>query len=87
MHKKLTEQDIANIMGVNINGYTVEKARVKDGEFSDSNHYGIVLAVNEHGHHVTWQFHLADGWIPEVYWGHYHLENWETAIDDYNSRS
>jgi hypothetical protein len=84
--RKLTEHDIANIIGLNINGYTVEKARVKRGAFSDSDCYGIILAVSGSGRYVTWQFHFADGWVPEAYWGHYFMEDREAVLRDFDTR-
>jgi len=84
--RKLTEQDVTDIIGWNTGGFTVEKARVKGGDCTDSDHYGIILAVNGLGHHVTWQYHLDEG-LPQVYWGHYYLEDREAALKDYETRS
>lgn len=72
-----------NILGVSIDGYIIEKARIKGGGFSDSDHYGILLAKNEAGHYVTWQFHLDDG-FPMAYWGHYFNQNYDAALSDFN---
>ena len=84
--RKLTEQDMANVIGLNVSGYTVEQARIKGGNYSDSDHYGITLAKNSRGHYVTWQFHLNEGDKPSMYWGHYFGEGEEKALDDYNKR-
>ena len=83
--RKLTERDIAAVIGIKQSGYTIERARAKDGEFSDSDHYGIVLAQSEGGRWVTWQFHF-DGEEPSFYWGRYHMENQEAAFKDYENR-
>lgn len=83
MHK-LTEQDLLSIVGVANAGYTVENARMKGGEFTDSDHYGIALAKSQSGRYATWQFHFEDG-EPDFYWGHYFLSR-EVAIQDYETR-
>jgi len=83
--RKLTEQDINGVISTINSNYTIKKARVKGGEFSDSDHYGIVLAQNKNGDFVTWQFHLIDE-IPSFYWGHYHMNNETAAIDDFETR-
>jgi len=84
--RKLTEQDLTALIGTVQSGYTIRRARVKEGTFSDSDHYGIVLAEceSESGLWVTWQFHLEDE-KPSIYWGHY-LESEETALADYEAR-
>ena len=83
--RKLTEQDMAAVIGRAHCGYTIERARVKTGEFSDSDHYGIVLARSDSGKYVTWQFHLIDE-QPSYYWGRYHMENQEAAFKDFETR-
>jgi len=80
------KSDLTNIIGRKFKGHKVEKARVKRGEFRDSDHYGIVLAKNSHGHYVTWQFHLDENDTPNVYWGHYFLEDRDKAIKDFDTR-
>lgn len=82
--RKLTQQDLDNLIGKTYNGYMILKARIKGGEFSDSDHYGIALGRNSRSLYVTWQFHL-DGEAPDFYWGHY-LDNEAAAVADYNSR-
>ena len=47
--RKLTEQDIANITGSTLHGYHVEAARIKQGPFIDSDHYGFILGKNSNG--------------------------------------
>jgi len=85
--RKLNEQDMAEIKGITIQGYTIESARIKLGQFSDSDHYGIVLGrMNPKGHYVTWQFHLDENGKPVMYWGHYFMEDQEAAIRDFNTR-
>lgn len=85
--RALTEADTSNIIGVNINGYIVERARIKEGEFTDSDHYGIILAKHEvTGDYVTWQFHLTGSEIPEAYWGHYFNHDDEGAFKDFDLR-
>ena len=83
--RKLTESDLTAIVGTVNSGYTILRARVKDGSYSDSDNYGIVLARNAKGSYVTWQFHL-EGDTPELYWGHF-VDNEESAVADYESRS
>ena len=36
--RRLTEQDIENIVGTTIKGYCVEAARIREGPYSDSDH-------------------------------------------------
>jgi hypothetical protein len=83
MIRKLTEQDITAIIGTTVKGYVVEKAHIKMGSFTDSDHYGILLGKDSSGY-VTWQFHYDDGEL-SVYWGHY-ISDLNAAIKDYNTR-
>jgi len=83
--RKLTNEDIAGVIGTKNANCTIEKARVKGGEFIDSDHYGIVLAQSESGNFITWQFHLVDG-KPEYYWGHYFMVNGAAAVKDFKTR-
>ena len=83
--RRLKENDLAGVVGTVNAGYTIQQARIKSGEFSDSDHYGIALARSDRGKYVTWQFHL-EGETPEMYWGRY-TDNEETAIADYESRT
>ena len=83
--RKLTEHDIATVVGTTNSGYTIIKARIKDGTFSDSDHYGFVLAKNATDNYVTWQFHLDDE-VPNYYWGHYFSEDEKAALEDYQVR-
>lgn len=82
--RKLTEQDLANLIGTVNAGFTIKRARVKGGRFTDSDHYGIVLARNAIGTFATWQFHLEDE-TPSYYWGHF-IEDKQTAVSDYETR-
>ena len=92
--RKLTGHDMANIIGTTVSMYHIETvsmyhiedARVKRGNFSDSDHYGILLGRNANGNYVTWQFHLEDDEQVNVYWGHYFNEDREAAIDDFHWR-
>lgn len=84
--RKLTETDFKNIIGTMVEGYRVEAARVKRGEFTDSDHYGILFGKNDSGNYVTWQWHLLEDESVSVYWGHYHMENREVALRDYENR-
>ena len=84
--RKLTEQDLAAIIGTTQAGYTIQKARVKGGEFIDSDHYGIALGHCSHtGLNVTWQWHLDEKERPDFYWGHY-IECPKKALLDYETR-
>ena len=81
--RKLTGQDIANLMGTSINGNHVCGARIKHGDCTDSDHYGIILAKSKSERYITWQLHLNEDETPDVYWGHYFEENREAAIHDF----
>lgn len=68
--RKLTEQDINSAIGTNNAGFTIIQAKIKRGNFSDSDHYGIALGRNENGYYVTWQFKLNnDNTEFDFYWG------------------
>jgi len=77
---------MTSIIGMKFSGYTVEDVRIKYGSFTDGDHYGIILAKNSKGYYATWQCHLDENDKPTVYWGHYHMENRDAAIRDYNTR-
>jgi hypothetical protein len=83
--RRLSGYDTSSIIGREVEGYEVIKARIKGGPFSDSDCYGIILCVNKSGRYVTWQFHLADE-EPKTYWGRYHMENREAAYLDFDAR-
>jgi len=84
--RKLTEQDLVAVVGTTYKGYTILQARVKGGIYTDSDHYGIVLAQSESekGLFVTWQWHLQDE-KPTYYWGHYEADP-KAALADYEAR-
>ena len=82
--RKLIEKDLTALVGTVHSGFTIERARVKGGRFSDSDHYGIMLGRNEGGNWVTWQFHIEDG--VQIYWGHY-IDSEEKALADYEART
>lgn len=84
--RQLTECDIQNITGSTIAGYVVETARIKNGPFTDSDHYGFILARNAHDHYVTWQFHLLSDGSVSAYWGHYFQEDRAAAVRDFDTR-
>lgn len=84
--RRLTQHDIAAIVGSVIKGYRVEAARIKDGPFTDSDHYGYILGRNAKGHYVTWSFHLLDDESVSVYWGHYFMEDRDAAVLDFDVR-
>lgn len=84
--RKLTNTDLTNIAGSMVEGYEVEAVRVKRGEFSDSDHYGIILGRNTNGNYVRWQFHLLEDDSLSAYWGRYFMENREDALRDYDIR-
>ena len=83
--RKLTGQDMANLAGTTIKGHKIRGCRIKQGNCTDSDHYGIILAESESGKFVTWQFHL-EGEQPDIYWGHYFMEDYEAALYDFNHR-
>jgi len=84
--RKLTEQDLSFIAGITFHGYYVENIRIKQGGFTDSGHYGVILGRNTKGHYATWQFHLDEKDDPTFYWGHYFMEDKESAVHDFHSR-
>jgi len=84
MIRKLTDRDLSDLVGAILHGYHVEDARIKQGSFSDSDHYGIILGRNANGNYVTWQFHFDDEEL-SVYWGHY-LADKDAALHDFNTR-
>lgn len=84
--RKLTEQDIEKIVGSNVSGYHVENARIKNGPFYDSDHYGFILGRNDAGQYVTWQFHLLEDGSVTAYWGHYFMEDYNSAMRDFYNR-
>jgi hypothetical protein len=84
--RKLTDVDMENILGTIVKGYHVESVRVKRGNCTDSDHYGIIFGKNQNAHYVTWQFHLDEDETVNPYWGHYHMENREAALRDYENR-
>lgn len=84
--RRLTESDLATIIGNTVEGYHVEAARIKDGPCTDSDHYGFILGKNDRGHYVTWRFHLLDDGSVSVYWGHYFMGDQDAAIRDFYDR-
>ena len=84
--RKLTDTDMANILGSTVKGYHVESVRVKRGNCIDSDHYGIILGKSAEGYYVTWQFHLDENESVNPYWGHYFMEDREAALRDYDER-
>lgn len=86
MMRKLTDTDMENILGSIVSGYRVENVRVKRGNCTDSDHYGILLGKSDDGHYVTWQFHLDEDEKVNPYWGHYFMEYSDAALKDYNDR-
>lgn len=84
--RKLTEQDLAKVIGGSIEGYRIEAAKIKQGPFTDSDHYGFLLGRNAVDEYVTWQFHLLDDDSVYTYWGHF-IGSWEEALRDFNARS
>lgn len=84
--RKLTEEDLSKIIGSMVKGYRVEAARIKQGPFIDSDHYGFILGQNSKGQYVTWEFHLMEDESVSVYWGHYIMDR-EEALRDFDARS
>ena len=84
--RKLTEDDLGRIAGSTVSGYLVEDARIKNGPFHDSDHYGYLLGRNAAGQYVTWQFHLLEDGSVSAYWGHYFMEDREAAVRDFYTR-
>ena len=85
--RKLTGQDIQNVIGFTIEGFRVEAARIKNGPFTDSDHYGFLLARNAHGCYVTWRFHLLEDESISAYWGHYFQDDRDAAVRDFDTRN
>lgn len=84
--RKLTDSDIAGIVGSTIQGYRIEAAKIKSGPLVDSDHYGFILGKNVAAEYVTWQFHLLANDSVSVYWGHY-ITDREEALRDFTARS
>ena len=84
--RKLTEENLGRIAGSTVSGHLVENARVKNGPFYDSDHYGYILGRNDAGQYVTWQFHLLEDETVSAYWGHYFMEDREAAVRDFYTR-
>ena len=85
--RKLTERDIQGIIGSTIEGFRVEAARIKNGPFIDSDHYGFILARNAHGCYVTWRFHLLEDESVSAYWVHCFQEDRDAAVRDFDTRN
>ena len=85
--RKLTERDIQDVTGQVVEGYRIESARVKSGPFTDSDHYGFILARNACGSYVTWQFHLLEDGAVSAYWGHYFQDDRDAAVRDFDTRN
>ena len=84
--RKLTGNDIQNIIGAVNEGYTIKHARIKCGNYSDSDHFGIAFAKDERGYCVTWEFKLSDdNKTVDYYWGHY-IADERAAMDDFYTR-
>lgn len=83
--RKLTDGDLARIVGSSIQGYHIEAAKIKNGPFVDSGHYGILLGKNSRDMYVTWEFHLREDGSVSAYWGHY-IQDREEALRDFNAR-
>ena len=83
--RKLTDHDIANIIGTIHQDYHIIDARIKRGSYCDSDHYGIILGYDYKNLYVTWQFHLDEDDKPSIYWGHY-MEDKDVAVRDFNIR-
>ena len=86
MMRKLTDNDLTNITKTTVQGYQVENVRIKRGDCADSDHYGIILGVNRLGNYVTWQFHLDNDEKVNPYWGHYFMQDHDSATHDYDIR-
>ena len=84
--RKLNDNDLTNIAGSTVGSYKVECVRIKRGEFTDSDHYGIILGRNTEDSYVTWQFHLGEDEKVDPYWGHYFNDDREVALRDFNIR-
>ena len=84
--RRLTDEDLAGIVGRTIQGYRIEAARVKQGPFVDSDHYGFILGRNTAGEYVMWQFHLKNDESISAYWGHF-ISDREEALRDFDTRS
>lgn len=84
--RKLTDGDLARIIGSFIQGYHIEAAKIKNGPFADSDHYGVLLGKNSRDMYVTWEFHLREDGSVSAYWGHF-IHDREEAFRDFNARA
>ena len=85
MHR-LTDGDLADIRGQTIQGYRVVAAKIRQGSFVDSDHYGVMLGKNTREEYVTWEFRLKDDESVSVCRGHYMTDR-EEALRDFDTRS
>ncbi len=83
--RKLTDDNLAQIVGSSIQGYHIEAAKIKNGPFADSDHYGVLLGKNSRDMYVTWEFHLREDGSVSAYWGHY-IQDREEALRDFKTR-
>lgn len=88
---KVTQDMIDRVLNEKCAGYEIIAARVKGGEFSDSDCYGVALGRMESVYGImfaTWQWHIETEAEPvNFYWGHYHMENEAAARKDYEERT
>jgi len=84
--RKLTDGDLAKVIGSSIEGYRIEAAKIKNGPFIDSNNYGFLLGQNMRSEYVTWEFHLREDGSVSAYWGHF-IPDREEALRDFEARS
>jgi len=77
--RRITEKDLADIIGMVNAGYTIVRAKTMSDD-----HYGIVLARSGDSW-VTWEFNYRDGETPFIYWGFY-TDNEKTALENYEER-
>lgn len=84
--RRLTDGDLADIRGQTIQGYRVVAAKIRQGSFVDSDHYGVMLGKNTREEYVTWEFRLKDDESVSVCRGHYMTDR-EEALRDFDTRS
>lgn len=88
MLEKLTKEILAGLIVKKYAGHIITNTRLKGGNYSDSDCYGVILARKDMGVYgtqfATWEFNLRDGEL-NGYWGHYFMDE-EKAMKDYRER-
>jgi len=77
--RRITEKDLADIIGTVNAGYTIVRAKTKSDD-----RYGTIFGENG-DRYAVWEFNFRDGETPNIYWGFY-TGNEKTALENYEAR-